>query len=1006
MQNHLRAPLQMAIWIAAFCLAAGLRAQVPVPPQPGPPPTPVPIEDQRVVAIRVLNETGEVLEENPSNLPLQPGLPFDSETVRASLRLLYRTGRYADIRAETSPAAGGIRVDFVVRQNFFVNRVRVIGLREPPGEPLAIASLRLGLGEAFHESTLKEALDRLRQTLREDGLYEAEVTSELTPHPETHQMDIIVRVTSGSRARLSTIELHNQTEFPDQVLLARSKLKPGREVTLRRLDHAAERLRKFLAGKDYLGARVILRRRDYDPKTQTLPLVVELTAGPRVRVEVAGTKIPGQDLRKLIPIYQEGAVDEDLLQEGRRAIRDFLEREGYFDALVSYAVAEPAAQPDQQEKKPVDLVVTYQVDHKSRRRLVGVAFDGNKYFSDDLLLGRLRLQPAAFLSRGRFSQRLLQDDIGSIRELYVANGFREAEVRGELEEDYRRKEGDLFVHFHIVEGPQTLVAELKLEGNRVLSDEALLSVIGSTAGQPYSEFNVSGDRDNILALYYNQGFPEARFTAEAEGLGGVIPAPVSGSNDSPATPPATAQPVRLTYRIVEGPQVKVERVLMDGYEHTRSGVVAREVQVKEGEPLREGDVVETQRRLYNLGIFSRVSIAPQNPTGNDPGKTVVVLVEEAKRYTVGYGFGFEVQRLGGATDPVGGEFTASPRGIFEITKNNFTGRADALSFKVRASTLQGRALLSYTEPNVFSHPAFSLQLTGFADKTRDVLTFTSRRYEGSLQLAQRVSLVTSLLYRYSFRRVTVSALKISPGQIPLTSQPTLVSGFGASWVRDRRDNPADPTRGQFTNVDVSIAGKPIGSSASFVRVFVQNSRYQPIQRRFVFAHSMRLGIQEPIGNSLSTDIPLPERFFAGGGNSLRGFALNQAGPRDPQTGFPVGGQAMLIFNQELRFPMRLPFVGRRLGGALFYDAGNVFSRLGHVTLRASPSAISQASGDLDYFSHTIGFGFRYLTPIGAVRVDLGYQLNPAQFSFVNSSGVLQTSRLPRFQFFFNLGSIF
>jgi outer membrane protein assembly factor BamA len=953
-----------------------------------------------------VTETGEVLEENPANLPLQPGQPFDSEAARASLRLLYRTGRYADIRAETSPVAGGTRVDFVVRQNFFVNLVRVIGLREPPGEPLAIASMRLGLGEAFRDSTLKEALDRLRQTLREDGLYEAELTFELTPHPETRQMDITVRVAPGLRARLSTIELHNQTEFPDQVLLARSKLKPGREVTLRRLDHAAERLRKFLAGKDYLGARVILRRGDYDSKTQTLPLVVELIAGPRVRVEVAGTKIPAKDLRKLVPIYQEGAVDEDLLQEGRRAIRDFLEREGYFDALVSYTVAEPAAQPDQQGRKPADFVVTYQVDHKSRRRLVGVAFEGNKYFSDDLLLGRLHVQPAAFLSRGRFSQRLLQDDIGSIRDLYDANGFREAEVRGELEEDYRGKEGDLFVRFHIVEGPQTLVAELKLEGNRVLGDEVLLSVIGSTAGQPYSEFNVSGDRDNILALYYNQGFPEARFTAVAEELGEASAAPVSDSSGSPAAPAAAAHRVRVTYRIVEGPQLKVERVLMDGCEHTRSGVVAREVQVKAGEPLREGDIVETQRRLYNLGIFSRVSIAPQNPTGSDPNKTIVVLVEEAKRYTLGYGFGFEVQRLGGATDPVGGEFTASPRGIFEITKNNFTGRADALSFKVRASTLQGRALLSYTEPNFFSHPAFSLQLTGFADKTRDVLTFTSKRYEGSLQLAQRVSLVTSLLYRYSFRRVTVSSLKISPGQIPLTSQPTLVSGFGVSWVRDRRDNPADPTRGQFTNVDVSIAGKPMGSSASFVRVFVQNSSYQPLQRRFVFAHSMRLGIQEPIGNSLSTDIPLPERFFAGGGNSLRGFALNQAGPRDPQTGFPVGGQAMLIFNQELRFPMRLPFVGRRLGGALFYDAGNVFSRLSHVTLRPSPSAISQASGDLDYFSHTIGFGFRYLTPIGAVRVDLGYLLNPAQFSFVNSSGGLQTSRLPRFQFFLNLGSVF
>jgi outer membrane protein assembly factor BamA len=260
--------------------------------------------------------------------------------------------------------------------------------------------------------------------------------------------------------------------------------------------------------------------------------------------------------------------------------------------------------------------------------------------------------------------------------------------------------------------------------------------------------------------------------------------------------------------------------------------------------------------------------------------------------------------------------------------------------------------------------------------------------------------------------VTVGDLQVSPGQIPLISQPTLVSGFGFSWVRDRRDNPADATRGNFNNADLSIAGKPLGSSANFVRLSLQNSTYQPIRRRFAFARSIRFGVQSPIGNTLSTEIPLPERFFAGGGNSLRGFGLNQAGPRDPLTGFPVGGQALLVFNQELRFPMRLPFVGNRLGGALFYDAGNVFSRLAHITLRPSPSGIAQASGDLNYFSHTIGFGFRYGTPIGPVRVDLGYQLNPAQFFACPTnnpkctSGQQQLFRLPRFQFFFNLGAIF
>jgi outer membrane protein insertion porin family len=119
---------------------------------------------------------------------------------------------------------------------------------------------------------------------------------------------------------------------------------------------------------------------------------------------------------------------------------------------------------------------------------------------------------------------------------------------------------------------------------------------------------------------------------------------------------------------------------------------------------------------------------------------------------------------------------------------------------------------------------------------------------------------------------------------------------------------------------------------------------------------------------------------------------------------------LLVFNQELRFPMRLPFVGSRLGGALFYDAGNVFSSVRRITLRPSPP--EPITNELNYFSHTIGFGFRYATPIGPVRVDLGYQLNPAHFFACPTNnpkctlGQQQLFRLPHFQFFFNLGAIF
>jgi outer membrane protein assembly factor BamA len=372
---------------------------------------------------------------------------------------------------------------------------------------------------------------------------------------------------------------------------------------------------------------------------------------------------------------------------------------------------------------------------------------------------------------------------------------------------------------------------------------------------------------------------------------------------------------------------------------------------------------------------------------------------------------------------------------------------------LRGSTIEDRALLGYSIPNTFGSPKFSTQGTAYTEKTQDINTFTETRYEGSLQLTDQVTPLTTLLYRYTFRKVLVSNLNshIAPEEIPLFQQPTLVSELGVTWIRDSRDNPADASKGSFNSAEFEVADTSFGSSASFLRLFLQNSTYHPIKRRFSFARSIRFGILAPYRDTVSltfpaptvpplpTVIPLPERFFAGGGTSLRGFALNQAGPRDSVTGFPVGGQALLVLNQEFRFPMRLPFIGTALGGALFYDGGNVYSRLSRISFRRMlpaptfalqnpalppsstnvPMCVTNCSNELNYFAHTVGLGFRYKTPVGPIRIDLGYQLNRPTFvipipcpssaaTTTCTSGSLgqQGTRLPGFQIFFNLGASF
>jgi outer membrane protein assembly factor BamA len=1058
--------MQGIAMFAALALLPGIAWSGPqVPVQQELPSDKVAAAQPAVVAIRIVREEGQVLAESPPGMAVEIGKPLEQGKVADSLRSLYRTGDYADLRAVVTQVPNGVRLDFVVRENLFFNQVRLEGLVAPPSEASAAAAMQLNLGQTYRKAIVDEALGRLRETLRDEGLYRAEVSAETVPHAETHQMDIVVHVKSGPRARAESIQLKNETMYRDKEILSRFKMRTGQEITSARLQRGTGRIRKFLVKKGHLSGGVAVRRGEYNAAKNTAPIQLEVTQGPRVRLSVSGAKFSGGDLKRLIPIYQEGAVDTDLLEEGKRNIRERLEREGYFDADVSYKI-------ETQEVKTIGWqgtqeTIAYTVERGGKHKLVGIEITGNKYFDTELLESRLQVFGGAFGSPGRFSRRLVDSDAQSMKNLYVANGFLDAKVEQRVEDNYKGKEGDVFIGFNVQEGKQTRVASLAIEGIHAFKEEELLGVIGSTRGQPYSEFGVTTDRDNILAMYFNEGFPEASFTATADIVAAdateqkAAPGAMAGAQagngkkeekeKEAKTKVEQADAVRLVYRIQEGPQTRVRRVLISGYEHTRPGVIAREVHINVGEPLREGDVVESQRRLYNLGTFNRVTIEPQNPTGTNVDKDIAVLVEEAKRYTVAYGGGFEVQRLASTTDPTGGQLQAAPRGILEVSKLNLTGRADSLSLKLRGSSIEDRALLGYSVPNTFGNPKFSSQATAYTEKTQDINTFTEMRYEGSVQLTEQVTPRTTLLYHYTFRKVLVSNLNshIAPQEIPLFQQPTLVSQFGLTWFRDSRDNPADASKGSFNSADFGAADTYFGSSASFLRFFFQNSTYHPVKRRFSFARSIRFGILVPYRDTVSltfpapttpplpTVIPLPERFFAGGGTSLRGFALNQAGPRDSVTGFPVGGQAMLVLNQEFRFPMRLPFLGTSLGGALFYDGGNVYSRLSRISFRGSlpsptfalqnpalppsstnlPVCVTNCSNELNYFAHTLGLGFRYKTPVGPIRIDLGYQLNRPLFvipipcpsnapSCTLGSLGQQSTRLPGFQIFFNLGSSF
>src|SRR5437879_334149 len=306
--------LRGIVTLALLTVAAPARAQAPQNASLAG----VAKEEPRIVAIRIVKEDGQVLTNSPSGLPVEAGKALDRGKIADSLRALYRLGDYADLRAVVTPEADGVRLDFVVRENLFFNEVRIEGLTAPPSEASAAAAMQLTLGQTYRQSAVNEALERLRETLREEGLYQAEVSADTVPHAETHQMDIVVHVKPGPRARVGIIQLKNGTEYRDAEILSRLKMKAGSQITSAKLQRGTDRIRKYLVKKGHLSGRAGVHRDNYDAAKNTIPLDLDVTEGPLVKVTSTGAKFSKGELKKLIPIYQEGSVDTELLEEGNR----------------------------------------------------------------------------------------------------------------------------------------------------------------------------------------------------------------------------------------------------------------------------------------------------------------------------------------------------------------------------------------------------------------------------------------------------------------------------------------------------------------------------------------------------------------------------------------------------------------------------------------------------------------------------------------------------------------
>jgi len=536
--------------------------------------------------------------------------------------------------------------------------------------------------------------------------------------------------------------------------------------------------------------------------------------------------------------------------------------------------------------------------------------------------------------------------------------------------------GDINVQFRVTEGPRDVVNALTIEGNDTMPVAQFapdgLKVV---AGQPYSQAHVEADRADIVAHYLQAGYLNSSFRETA----------TEASKDDP-------HHSNVVYHIYEGPKVIAGSVLTLGRDHTKQRLIDQDVaEIEPGEPLTESQLLLAGSKLYDhTGVFDWAEVDPKRQITTQDAEDVVVRVHEAKRNQITYGFGFEVINRGGSIPsgtvalpnlpPIGlpPSFTTSqvtfygPRGTFQYTRNNVGGKGASLSFTGFAGRLDQRGAAYYIVPD-FRWSPWKATTSASADRNEENPLFSSQQELASTQLQRPVNKAqtNTLFLRYSFSQTDLTRILI-PDLVAAQDQHVRLSTLGANLTRDTRDNPLDEHKGVLQSAELDMNATKLGSSVNFAKFTGQAAFYKQGFHNIVFANSLRIGLAQPYANSR---VPLSEEFFTGGGNSLRGFPLDGAGPQRQvdvcSSGsstdcfkilVPSGGNELLLINAEARIPLAIK---KGLSLVTFYDGGNVFPTVGFHDFTS-------------LYSNNVGLGLRYATPVGPVRIDVGRNLNPIQ----------------------------
>jgi outer membrane protein insertion porin family len=840
-------------------------------------------------------------------IAVRKGDPYSLKKIDQSVKQIFQTGLFSDVRV-LKTGESRIELTFVLTHKLSVRKLAFSGGKALPMQKVQQAMESLAEGGYFSEDKAGRAVEEIRTLLENEGFYDAAISADVTKDIETSSADVMFRIGSVKRFSIAGISFEGGPAVPEKEIRKRMKTKEGEIYVPARFKEDLNRIRTYFNGLGYRRAEVELGGEGFDASASRVALRIRILAQEKIILSILGADVP---VRLIEPIWEERVFEEWGLSEGEGRILSYLRKQGYVFATLKSRI----------ERGEGEIRVIYEVSPGDKVRVAGVEFEGLAAFPADRIrseIGISERMPFFALVDG---ERIFEIP-GEIESFYRRNGFPDCRVTMNLKS--RGKTATAV--FYVDEGARRAIVRVSMTGTTLFPAATVRAVITSREGGPFYSPDVQKDLERIETYYVNGGVRGTRAVAE------VV-------EETPGN-------FAVSFTVNEGRPVRIGDVIVTGNRVTRKKTILREVRLVKGDPASRALILETKKGLEALGVFSEVRIDEAAVAADM--ENLVITVREGERNYASLGVGLETR-----SEPRSlalWENDLRLRGTAEFIRSNILGIASQLSLVSQFSLVEKRAVAAWEQPYFFGVPMRTVLNAWLEDEDRTSFGFDRRGV--SLNLVKPLFPGFALIGTLTWSRTRLTFLDIAENEVDRQLYPYSTTLASASVIWDRRNDTFNPTRGTFMSLVGEWAYPLFKTESDYLKAFFKFQSYFPVLTRLNFSTTVRVGLGRG-------RIPIPERFFAGGSNSFRGERIDALGPKDAESGMPVGGKAMFLVNLEMTFPLLRSM--KNLNGAVFYDLGQVFSQRGDFSLFN--------------FRGAIGWGLRYRTPLGPVRFDLGWSID-------------------------------